>query len=101
MSLLRRATMISNISLKLQKFAARSGESILSSAVKDFDKLAARIEKASNALAKQIELEAADIAAEREKLAIREAQSADALAKLSAAQSRSRRIADRVTGLVA
>jgi hypothetical protein len=89
------------IPLKVQKLVARSGERVLSSAINDLDKLVERLETASSALAKQIELENADIVAEREQLAVREAQSADALAKLNAAQSRSRRIADRVTGLVA
>lgn len=84
-----------------QRLLSRRGESLLTSAVKELDKLAATLDKAEAALAREISHENAAIEAEREKLAIREAKSQAALAQLEANKARSRRIADRVSGLVA
>jgi hypothetical protein len=86
---------------RVQRLIARRGESLLSSAVGDLDKLAVKLEKAEQQLAVEIQHENEDIAATREQLAIREARSQAALKTLDANRQRSRRIYDRVAGFVA
>ena len=85
----------------VQRLVSRRGASLLTSAVGDLDKLAAKLEKAEGVLAREIQLENEDIAATREQLALREAKSAAALQTLDANRQRSRRIYDRVAGFVA
>jgi hypothetical protein len=84
-----------------KRLIARRGESLLSSAVGDLDKLAVKLEKAEQQLAVEIQHENEDIAATREQLALREAKAAQALKTLEANKQRSRRIYDRVAGFVA
>ena len=85
----------------VQRAISRRGESLLTSAVGDLDKLAEKLDKAESTLAREIALENEDIAATREQLALREAKSAAALKTLEANKQRSRRIYDRVAGFVA
>jgi hypothetical protein len=86
---------------QVRRLISRRGESLLSSAVGDLDKLAVKLEKAEQQLAVEIQHENEDIAATREQLAIREARSQAALKTLDANRQRSRRIYDRVAGFVA
>lgn len=92
---------MTKILLQAQRLVARRGESLLAAAVKDLESLTSKLEKAESALALEIGNETADIEAEREKLAIREAKSKAALAQLEENRARSQRIAQRVSGLVA
>lgn len=85
----------------IQRAVSRRGESLLTSAVGDLDKLAEKLDRAESVLAREIQLENEDIAATREQLALREAKSAAALKTLEANKQRSRRIYDRVAGFVA
>lgn len=86
---------------QVRRLISRRGESLLSSAVGDLDKLAVKLEKAEQQLAVEIQHENEDIAATREQLALREARSQAALKTLDANRQRSRRIYDRVAGFVA
>lgn len=92
---------MTNLIKQIKRLISRRGESLLSSAVGDLDKLAVKLEKAEQQLAVEIQHENEDIAATREQLAIREARSQAALKTLDANRQRSRRIYDRVAGFVA
>ena len=81
---------------RLQRLISRRGETLLASAVKELEKVQQAATRAEAVLVTEIQHENEDIAAEREKLALREAKSAAALATLQAAKERSRRISDRM-----